>query len=634
MKWSSCKRCMASRMVVILLLAGISVLALGPLPSSVMAQETPAELLLRASRDGDLERVKALIQDGVKLEATDPFGLTPIQHAQVSGHLEIVQRLAAAGADKSRSWPLIKDLVDRLLLQVAPQPSPALALLIARDGQIIVTDACGFESMEMRVPATVETKFRIGSVTKQFTAAAILKLQEEGQLSVADTLDKYFPDYPRGKEITLHHLLTHTSGIPSYTDAAEFRTQVIGPVTSEALIDSFRTKPLEFEPGQKWKYCNSGYFLLGSIIEKVSHQTYDDYLRKTFFEPLGMTSTGVHHTGKVMEKEAIGYSWNSERQAYEKALNWDMSHAGGAGALYSTVGDLYRWNEGVFGGKVLSSESLKAAFTPAEVKEGGATNYGYGWSLTDQRGLKLISHGGGLDGFASGLMRLPDQRVTVVVLAAALPGAAGFDPGQIERQVATWLVWQEMKPAERPTTMALPEAMLDEYVGEYDYQSAVLRVRRDGSHLLAKLTGQPEYEIYPVSDSEFVWHVVEAKVKFVKDEHGRVVHAVHHQNGGTFEAPRMQERKEVELPSEKLDEYVGRYNYGLRIMVLKVTREEGRLMAQMTAQPKLEIVPKGDDQFFWRDVNAEVKFQRDESGKVIKAIHQQAGRTTEAPRLD
>ncbi len=616
------------------LLSLLLLVVLGPAVAISLAEESPTALLLRASRDGDSQRVEALLKQGVELDATDALGLTSLQHAQASGHPDIIQRLIDAGASKDQPWPSMEDLVDRLLQQVAPDKSPAIVILVARDGQPVVAKAGGFQSIENQIPATIETKFRIGSVTKQFTAAAILKLQEEGKLSVQDPLDKFFPGYPRGSEITLHHLLTHTSGIPSYTDAADFRMKVTEPVTSEALIDSFRDKPLEFDPGQRWKYCNSGYFLLGRIVELVSQQTYDDYLRKTFFEPLQMTSTGVHSASEALDKEAVGYSWNSEQHAYEKALNWDMSYAGGAGALYSTVGDLFRWNEGVFGGKVLLEASLKAAFTSVEVKEGSSPSYGYGWGIGEQRGLRIVSHGGGLDGFASSLTRYPDQRFTVVVLAAALPGGSSFDPGQIDGQLARWALWQEMKAADRSSATTLPEAVLDAYVGEYDYLSAILRVRREGTHLLAKLTGQPEFEIHPVSETEFVWRVVEAKVQFVKDEQGNVLHAVHHQNGRKFEAPRMPERKSVELPPEKLDDYVGRYNYGLRIIVLKVTKEDGRLMAQMTAQPKLEIVPKGDDQFFWRDVNAEVKFERDESGKVIKAIHRQAGQTTEAPKLD
>ncbi len=177
----------------------------------------------------------------------------------------------------------------------------------------------------------LDTKFRIGSITKQFTAAAILRLQEQGKLSVRDPLSKFIPDYPRGSEVTLHHLLTHTSGIHSYTGKPNFLETVSAYTTPEDLIKSFKNDPYDFDPGKKWLYNNSGYFLLGYIIEKVSGQSYGEFLKQQFFEPLGMKNTGVHHWSDILEHEAFGYAYEAGR--FKKAQNWDMSRAGGAGAL-------------------------------------------------------------------------------------------------------------------------------------------------------------------------------------------------------------------------------------------------------------------------------------------------------------
>jgi CubicO group peptidase (beta-lactamase class C family) len=244
--------------------------------------------------------------------------------------------------------------------------------------------------IEHHLPVTSQTKFRIGSISKQFTAAAILKLQEQGKLSVEDKLSKYFPAYPRAGEVTLRHLLTHTSGIRNYTDKPGFMDSVAKPVKPEVLVASFAKDRFDFDPGQKWSYCNSGFFLLGCIVEKVSGQSYEAFLRNTFFEPLGMRNSGVHRSDLALNHEALGYNGGPNR-----AVNWDMSWAGGAGALYSTVGDLYRWNEALFHGKVLASATLEAAFKPVKTapnQEDDSAGYGYGWAIGKFRSAPEISH--------------------------------------------------------------------------------------------------------------------------------------------------------------------------------------------------------------------------------------------------
>src|SRR5207237_1030940 len=237
----------------------------------------------------------------------------------------------------------------------------------AQGGKILFEKGYGLANLEHRVPITPQTKFRIGSISKQFTASAILKLCEQGTLRLDNKLSKFIPDFPRGDEVTIHHLLTHTSGIHRYTSKPDFMATVMMSVKTEDLINSFKNDPSDFAPGTKWSYNNSGYLLLGYIIEKVSGQTYEGFLGQNFFEPLAMNNTGVHHAIDVLEHEAHGYAYDDGKM--KKALNWDMSRAGGAGALYSTVGDLFRWNEAVFHGKVLREESLATAFTPVKTAE-------------------------------------------------------------------------------------------------------------------------------------------------------------------------------------------------------------------------------------------------------------------------
>jgi CubicO group peptidase (beta-lactamase class C family) len=288
-----------------------------------------------------------------------------------------------------------------------------------------------------------------------------LKLQEEGKLSINDKLSKYIPDFPRGDEVTLRHLLTHTSGIHSYTDEPDFWSRVTNATTTGAIIELIKKYPYDFDPGTKWRYDNSGYLLLGYIVEKVSGQSYGDFLSENFFQPLGMTNTGVYREHLGLPHEALGYSlrpsaltwiiwidgFSLGKNRFKQALNWDMSWAFGCGALYSTVEDLYRWNEGVFDGRVLDVASLKAAFTPVKMpfweRAGWAIfsndrgmGYGFGWIVCRHRGLREIWHNGGLDGFRSCLLRVPDEKFTVVVLANALPGRWKADPDLLARKLA------------------------------------------------------------------------------------------------------------------------------------------------------------------------------------------------------
>jgi len=311
---------------------------------------------------------------------------------------------------------------DALLAGLIQANDPGFAVLVAQDGKIIFEKGYGLADREHGVPVTPQTIFRIASITKQFTAAAILKLQEKGKLSVEDKLSKYIPDFPRGDEVTLRLLLNHTSGIHDYSPEPDHLSDVAKPTTTEADVELIKMqKPLyDFDPGTKWKYSNSGYELLGYIVEKVSGQSFGDFLRANFFQPLGMADTGVYRENLGLPHEALGYSLG--KNGFEPPFYIEPSHSGGDGALYSTVEDLYRWNEGIFNGRALDAASLKAAFTPVATKASqvnSGNGYGFGWYVGPYHGLRDISHGGERPGFTSMLLRLSDEKFTVVVLANA-----------------------------------------------------------------------------------------------------------------------------------------------------------------------------------------------------------------------
>ena len=269
--------------------------------------------------------------------------------------------------------------LEATLAKLLPADGPGEAVLVARDGKILFSHAYGLADREKQMPATPETRFRIGSVTKQFTAAAILHLVQEGKLSIEDTLAKYFPSYPGGDKITLRQLLNHTSGLHNYTAHPDFLTRVIHPIAPADLVAWFQNDPSDFPPGEQFRYCNTGYVLLGQIVEKVSGLSLGDYLQKQFFGPLGMHDTGVWQNATPPGNAAKGYSLAAGTQL-QPALEWDMSWAGGAGELYSTTGDLWRWTEALQEGKVLSPEGLRAMTTEFTVPKKRPSRCATAWA--------------------------------------------------------------------------------------------------------------------------------------------------------------------------------------------------------------------------------------------------------------
>jgi len=509
---------------------------------------------------------------------------------------------------------------------------PGMAVLVARDGKIAFQGGFGFADLEKKTPVTVETKFRIGSVAKQFTAAAILRLADDGKLALDDKLEKFFPDFPRGGEITLHHLLTHTSGIHSYTSKPEFMARVTKPIAPAELIGWFRDDPPDFAPGAGFFYNNSAYFLAGEIVAKVSGKSLDAFLRETFFEPLGMKDTGIFVNSAPPPGIARGYAVADGKAT--PALEWDMSWAGGAGALYSTVGDLFRWHEALFGGKVVKPDSFKVMTTPVKLPPGvdGMTGYGCGLLMAPIARLASVSHGGGLHGWTSDLVRMTEQRCTIVALANASPCVTGRDPAGVARTIAGKFLAAEI--AKLPPLKEDPSVDKKSYAaiaGRYDYQGGVLTVTVEGDRLHAQLTGQEKFEIFPSAPDQFFWKVTDAQVAFVRSHKREVVAARHTQGGVTFTAPRLT-APEVKLTAAELDAILGKYQYGPGV-VLTVTRDGDSVFAQHTGQPKFSIFPKSATEYEWRVVPASVKFSKDEDGRVNKAIHTQNGATFEAPKI-
>ncbi|HZI18188.1 MAG TPA: serine hydrolase [Pyrinomonadaceae bacterium] len=395
------------------------------------------------------------------------------------------------------------------------------AVLVARDGKPVFVSAYGTADAENDVPLTPQHKFRLGSITKQFTAAAVMLLQERGKLSVQDPVCKHVAPCPEAwRPVTLHHLLTHTSGVPSFTSLPDYKKTEPLPSPVESTLARFRDLPLEFAPGESFNYSNSGYVLLGHVIERVSGKPYAEFVRQEIFAPLGMNDSGYDDPSRVVKRRARGYTFDGDELRNAPFLDMTIPHA--AGALYSTVGDLLLWDQALYTEKLLPRRAVEQMFTPAR------NGYAYGWASTRLFDRPLVTHNGGINGFTTNIMRFTGDRVTVVVLS----NVESPHTDRVARDLAAVVFGQPYRvPAERAVAKVDPK-LYDDYAGEYQLAPAFsITITREGDRLFAQATGQPRFEIFPESETVFFLKVVEARLTFRRDEQGRVTGLVLDQGG-------------------------------------------------------------------------------------------------------
>ena len=398
-------------------------------------------------------------------------------------------------------------------------------ILLARKGKPIVARGYGAANAEWNIPTTPRTKFRLGSITKQFTSMAVLQLQEQGKLKVQDPICQYVTPCPDAwKPVTIHHLLTHTSGIPSYTNSPSYMATMMVPKTVDQMVAGFRDLPLEFEPGAQYKYNNSGYFLLGVLLEKVTGQSYERVLGDQIFTPLGMQDSGYDRPTRILPGRASGYS----RQGSEltNAPYLDMVQPFAAGALYSTVEDLLKWDQALYTDRLLPAAARSTMFTAFK---GG---YAYGWAAPEPSpqtfGRRQVGHGGGINGFSTMIIRLIDDNITSIVLSNVQQAATG----RIARDLLAILLGEPYQAAVVRTVAKVDPKIYDGYVGQYQLTPTfIVTVTRDGDRLMAQATGQLKLEVFPESDTKFFFKVVDAQITFVRDDGGTVTHLILHQNG-------------------------------------------------------------------------------------------------------
>ncbi len=494
------------------------------------------------------------------------------------------------------------------------------SVLVARGTDILLDKGYGFADLEWDIPNSPTTRFRLGSVTKQFTAASILLLEERGKLSVNDPVKKYMSDAPAAwDKITIFHLLTHTSGIPNFTSFPDYASKEPFPATPEQLVARFREKPLDFEPGEKFSYSNSGYVLLGYLIEKISGESYAKFVQENIFTPLGMKDSGYDSNSTIIARRAKGYMRGPEGPVHAGYI--DMTIPLSAGGLYSTTEDLLRWEQGLFGGKLVSAASLE------KMTSAYKSDYAFGLLVHTTDGRKVIEHTGGIEGFNTIIRYFPEDKLMVVVLS-------NFNgpPTDIAGKLSTVAHGGKVVLISERKEARVDPKLFDGYAGRYELApGVVVTVTNEGNHLMAQLTGQPKFEVFAEGDRDYFYKVVDAQITFVPDGQGRATELILHQNGLDQHAKRMEgdvpkpkEHKEVAVDPRLFDGYVGSYQLTPNF-ILTVTREGDHLFVQATGQAKAEVFPESDRDFFYKVVDAQITFVTDSQGKATELILHQGG---------
>ena len=403
-------------------------------------------------------------------------------------------------------------------------------VLVAQKGKVIFEKGYGFKNAKDSTYNDVQTVFQIGSITKQFTSAVILQLQEQHKLSVHDKLSKYFPAYAKADSITIENLLTHTSGIYNYTNDNHFMSsEATKPATQEKMWSLFKDKPLDFSPGTNWSYSNTGYVLLGYIIEKVTGQPYETVMRNNIFRPLGMTHSGFDFAHFTSKDKATGYFVYTEKSKVPSPIV-DSTASYAAGAIYTTVGDLLKWNEGLLTDKIISQASLKKAYTPVK------NHYGYGWGIDSLYGKRVISHGGGIFGFNTNIARVTEDDVCVVLLN----NTSNPSLSEITNKLLAIVYQRPYEIPKEKIAIAVDSTVLLDYVGEYELgPGVIIKFFIDKGHFKTQITGQPSLDLYAETSTKFFLKVVDASVEFFGNAEGKVDKVKLYQGGRITEAKRV-----------------------------------------------------------------------------------------------
>jgi D-alanyl-D-alanine carboxypeptidase len=554
-----------------------------------------------------------------------------MRHTQFPPVVLLALLAASAHAGQPATPAAMSAYADQLLdEQKIARDGPGVTVLVARGDQLLYKGARGMASIELGVPMQPDQLMRIGSVTKQFAAAALLKQIDDGKARLDDPLSKYLPDYPNGGQITLLQLLNHTSGVKSYTGISGYMHNLIRRDLSTAeLIREFKDQPVDFAPGAKWAYNNSGYVLLGAVVEAISGKSWHQSVDELLLKPAQIANVHYQAGDRLFKGMAQGYTLNGQREVAPAGL-LSMTQPHAAGALIANTEGLWRWNQALHGGRLISKASYERMTTP----EGPAKprHYGFGIGTGTVRGQPLLTHGGGIHGFASTLNYLPRSETTVVILRNS--DGPGFAMDTVSRKLAAFAIGE---PFAEPKPVAVPAEQLKAAEGVYafDGQTRTLRVK-DGA-LTNQRSGGGVAALIPLGGDRYGFPNSLTELQLERGTDGKVQALRLLNNGEAEGAERWVRSGElpaepafITLSAEQMQALVGDYSspqFAIKVFV----DDKGRLQAQAPGQPAFELKASTPRRVHVPQVDAQLDFSA-EDGQAASATLTQGGAKLVMPR--
>lgn len=517
---------------------------------------------------------------------------------------------------------------DKLLSEQFKPEEPGITVLVSRNGQLVYEKAFGMANLELNKPMQVDNVFWIASIGKQFTAVAILQLMEQGKLNLQDEITKYIPDYPtQGSRITIENLLTHTSGIYNFSGMEDPEKKLALDCTPDEVIDFFKNLPMRFPSGTKWEYSNSGYFLLGYIIEKITGKPYSEYLSENIFKPIGMKNSLYANEKRIIENRVGAYSVGDN--GFENSKPRNITHVYSAGAIQTTIEDFFKWHQAVHSYKLVKKETLAKAFTRFKLADGTETDYGYGWRLGYVYDSPSIWHGGLITGFGAMEIYLPKEDVFVAVFS----NCDCIYPKDIAVRLAAIAAGRPYEYKER----SVVGASLNEYSGVYENQRGLQRIiTSTDTNMFAQIGRGPKSNLKSYDHNKFFFEDDPMQtIEFLKNEKGDIEKLIDHKLNGNevwnktnkpIPAP-----DGIKVDGKILETYVGEYEIP-SAFTFSIYKEQDKLILQAPGQEKLELFADSETKFFLRVNDAQFEFVKDENGKVTKAIMNQGGRQADAKK--
>ncbi|NVK53525.1 MAG: serine hydrolase [Flavobacteriaceae bacterium] len=522
----------------------------------------------------------------------------------------------------------LESKIDKLLTEKFKTNETGVAALVAKNGKVIYRKAFGKANLELDVNMTPENIFEVGSITKQFTAVSILMLLEQGKLKLDDEITKFIPDYPtQGKKITVHHLLTHTSGIKSYTSMSSFGSVMTKHESPLKFIDFFKNEPMDFDPGEEYRYNNSGYFILGYIVEKVSGISYPKFIEKNIFKKIAMNSSYYGSHTKLIKNRAAGYQ--KRGGAYSNAQYISLTLPYAAGSIMSNVDDMLKWQKAIRNNTFVKKETIAKAFKNYTLNNGKKINYGYGWSINEIGGVRTIEHGGAIPGYLSMGIYVPSENTYVILFS----NCGCNSPTGVATEIAALAIGKSLNIKDKK--VSLTKKQLNKWVGAYKFDNEVVRyITLKEGQLFSQREGSQKIKIYPISPNKFTFEDGFISYHFSMNNGKKETifkNRINENKGVSFDKKALKEKKEITVAASILKKYVGKYELQPGF-VLTISAKGNQLFAQATGQPQFELFAETKTKFFLKVVPASVEFHKDNKGVTNSLTLFQGGRAMKALR--